>query len=173
MKLNKKTLAVSVATLVIVGGTSAFAYFTSQGAGEGSGKVATAETGVVTLNAEVLTDLFPGGAAGPVDVLASNSSTDHAYTVENVVVDTAVGTAGNGVRLYDTNGDEHIGGCNAAWFNPTAVGPGSGSPVSVPANTTTPSVDVGDLSVTMTEANVNQDACQGLVVKVALKTATL
>ena len=157
MKLNKKTLAVSVATLVIIGGTSAFAYWTSTGSGSGEGVASDGVTDTITLAtpADALDGLKPGGSK-IADVKATNTGADPA-TVETIGLDTPAITIG----------DPHAGnGCDAAWFTATTTNPAS--PVAIAAGATEAT---GSVEVTMIDsATENQDACKGATITVNLVT---
>lgn len=77
MRLNKRTIAISTISLVIVGGASAFAYVSATGSGTGSASTITS-TSPVTLTAGPAAGLVPGTAA-PVVLTGTNPN---AFTVE-------------------------------------------------------------------------------------------
>jgi hypothetical protein len=157
MKLNKKTLAVSTVTLAVVGGTSAFAYWTTTGTGTGSGTMATGDGSSVTLTTGAIDGLTPGGSV-TVDIYASNDSG----------VDATVETATAGA-ITITEAEGVTGTCSVDWF--TAAVEGTGSATSVPTGSTGTDVEIDqDLTVSMTNPSENQDACKGASIEVALTT---
>jgi hypothetical protein len=192
MKLNKKTIAVSTASLVLVGGLSAYAYITTSGTGTGAGTVAAAETGQVVLHADFTGKAVFGtlsGAPGTtkitwVPVYAQNDSTTTAYRIDlNRSPANAVHLVG-GTDIVDatslTSDDLATTSTCGATLSATeeAWGEELSTPVpakvSVPANTawsqaSPTNVQVGWLKVTYTEPSSPTDtsACNNTAVTIA------
>ena len=98
MKLNKKTIAVSTAALVIAGGTSAFAFFSAQGSGHGDGLVAADSNGAIVLSLDSGALDNAADAPATVKVYAQNTSTRRKLRIANVALDTSYG-AGTGITV--------------------------------------------------------------------------
>ena len=130
---KRRLIAVAVVVLAIGLGTGAFAYFTAGGSGTGSATVGSAST--IQLSSDPVTGLYPGAAAVPITVHVHNPGNGSQY------VGTITGTVADN------------GGCLGSWFTVASVtynhdvAPGDG-----PDATS---------SISMTDANANQDACQG------------
>jgi hypothetical protein len=159
MRLSKRSIAVSAAIFTIVGGSAAFAYYTTTGVGTGTGAVDSTTTGTITLTTEALDGLKPGATVSDKKVFGANSSTTDAYTVETISLATTPITV-------DT--DHADAGCLASWFSATLTQP-SGV-VSIPASGTETELTGARVAVEMENAAVNQDACKGATVTVDLVT---
>ena len=156
MKLNKKTIAVSAATLVIIGGTSAFAWFSVTGSGTGTGSVGdpTPTITVVSATASAIEEL---DVAEDVDVeLTADKNGAHINTID-IAVDASSSFWNNTT-------------CQAGWFSTTSA---SALDTTVPKNTDTPSTvtleggnlpagSTGDLTLTLESADADQSGCIGL-----------
>jgi hypothetical protein len=110
MKLNKKTLAVSTASLIIIGGGAAYAYVTAGGTGQGSaGTVAAVQQ--VTLAAALPATLEPSDAVSPhvYNIAFSGTNPNHFTVQSNVVVGLGTlpsGCEGNSFTI--TNGTTSV-----------------------------------------------------------------
>jgi hypothetical protein len=147
-KLTKKRtiIAISAIAVLVVAG-SAFAYFTSTGNGTGQATVGSASNWTVTPAAATGT-MYPGAGTSTIAYTITNASTGHqklAATTALVNADTNGYITANGVSVT---------GCLATWFTANNHSPAAADLAG--AATTTGSVDV-----TMTDAAVAQDTCQG------------
>ena len=147
LKLRKKTVVLGTAVLVLVGGGSALAYWTTTGSGSGSATNAAAN-GTLTLSATFADGLTPG-ASESVAYAASNPGTSSLFVgtiTPTVAVDAAHDAAG----------------CLATDFTATTVT----SNTRVAAGAT--DVAVGSGSLSFADTAVNQDACKGATITLNL-----
>jgi hypothetical protein len=78
VRINKRTIAISTASLVLVGGLSAFAYVSATGTGTGSATtIGASSVQGVELTADVAGSLAPGGTA---DIVLTGTN-PNSYTV--------------------------------------------------------------------------------------------
>ena len=164
MKLNKKTLAVSVATLVIIGGTSAFAWLSAGGSGTGTGTTgdATPTISVVNAMAGHIVELDV-----PVPVYVELTADKNGAHIDGlaVAVDTTSQTAVDYWAALDGTGNNPK--CLPAWFSGSTV---SGLDTDVPKTTDTiilegnnlPPGSTGDLTLTLTLQPEDQNGCLNL-----------
>ncbi|HEU5270427.1 MAG TPA: hypothetical protein VFU36_10940 [Jatrophihabitans sp.] len=147
-KFNKKIAAVAAAAAVLVAGAgTAFAYWTTTGAGTGSATNGSAN-GSIVLHATFADGLTPGGSE-PVSYTADNAGSSSLYVgtiTPTVSIDSAHATAG----------------CLVADFT---IAPTT-SNTTVPANTSGMAVGSGTLS--FTDTSVSQDGCKGAVITLSL-----
>ncbi|HEX3392022.1 MAG TPA: hypothetical protein VHS55_05630 [Solirubrobacteraceae bacterium] len=132
--------------LAVAGG--AFAYWTTTGSGEGSGKVATSN-GTLALHGVITEELTPGGES-PVTFTAenTNSSSLQVGTIHAVVsIDTSHASAGCKASDF-TIGDTHE----------NQVIPAKSAPVALSNNG----------SISMADTAENQDACKGATITLTL-----
>jgi hypothetical protein len=145
-KLNKKiALAVAAASIVAIGGGTAFAYWTTTGSGSGSATNGTAN-GSLTLTAHFTDGLTPG-ATEAVNYTAANTGTS------NLLV--------NNIHAVVSTSDP---ACLASDFTV----PDTASGVNVPAGAT--ATAVGASTITFANTAVSQDACKGAVITLTLST---
>ena len=148
MKITKKKLGAFVAGAALVAGAgSAFAYWTTTGAGNGSATAATSN-GTVVLHASYLGGIYPGGTAS-VTFTADNAGATNLY----------VGT----IHLASVAVDVPHSTCVVADFtmpdvvsNTVVAGLASGAALT----------GTGTLSFANTSAN--QDACKGATITLNL-----
>lgn len=149
-------VAGTAVALVLAGGGSAFAYFTSTGSGTGSAAVGSAGAWTVAQTGATGT-IFPGSGSTVITYSVTNSGTGSQSFSSAVPAITA-----------ETNGDAESGGvdipgCLATWFTPTVSSdPGLGTSIAGGG-----SVNV-QVTVTMPNLAVNQNACQGKTPDVSL-----
>jgi len=142
-KLNKKTkIAVLTAALVVGASGTAFAYWTNVGSGTGSG--ATGNNAAVTaIQSSTVTAMYPGG---PAQALSGTFNNPNAGAVTVGAVTATVTTSLPGT-------------CLASWY--VISGSDTAAPHVLPAGA---GGTWTGLSVTMTNAAVNQDACKGATI---------
>ena len=142
------------------GGMLAFAYFTSTGSGTGNGTVGSASNWTVTAAAPTGGPLLPGSGTQTVTYTVKNVSAGHQ---EFNTTTAALTTDANG-GVYDTVQAKFVDTCLASWFTVTNTPP-AGADL---ANNGTVS---GSLTITMTDAAANQNACQGLSPQVTINAS--
>src|SRR3954454_9577611 len=145
---KKRTMAVLGVVAALAIAAAAIAYWTTTGSGEGSGSVASSN-GTITLHGTISDELVPGGSSA-VKFTADNSgsSSQQVGTVHAVVsIDAAHAKAGckaADFTIADTVENQLI----AAGASGVALGT--------------------DGSISMTDSEENQAACQGATVSLAL-----
>jgi hypothetical protein len=158
IKFTKKRViatAIAIGALALAGG--AFAYFTASGSGTGQATVGSSTPWTVTFGTTTGT-MYPGAGTATLPYTVTNASTGHqklATTTASVNADT------NG---YVTSHGTSVTGCQAAWFTaantaPTAADLASGAQAT------------GSVAVTMTDAAVSQNACQGVTPDVTVSAS--
>jgi hypothetical protein len=143
-KKNKVLAAVGALALVAGGGSAAYAYWTTTGAGSGAATNASAN-GTVVLHATFAGDLTPGGSRAV------------AYTADNG------GTTNLQVRDLTATVTADKAGCLPSWFDVTAVSTNT----VVAAGATGTSVGSGTLTFN-DNATVDQSLCKGAVVTITV-----
>ncbi|MDQ0731159.1 hypothetical protein [Arthrobacter sp. B1I2] len=141
-KKNKIAAVAMSAALVAVGGGTAYAYWSTTGAGNGSA-VASSGNNTVVLHSTFADGIAPGEIRA-VTYTADNSNTSS----------TVVGSLAASVATSDPTN------CLASWFTVDA----SNTPTTVLAKTTGTTVGTGTLTFTDTAAN--QDACKTATITV-------
>ena len=140
--MRKRILVPVIALVALAVAGIAVAYFTASGTGSGTATVGTS-AGVTIDNVTIADALYPGGST-TVRFTVSNPSADTAVQVDKVVADTSAGT--NGITGLPR-------GCDAADF--------SFGDVTVNASIAASGSTDASGSLSLTNNNVNQDACQG------------
>lgn len=148
---SKKTLVVVAVTALFLGiAGGAYAYWTNQGTGAGTGTTGTNQA--ITINqTAVISDLKPGGAAQSLNFTFTNPNTGPVYVAS---VTATVGTVTKA-------GGAATGTCDATDYiianSPMTIG------VQVAAGTSTPTGTFPTVAFNNKPA-VNQDACKGATV---------
>ncbi len=151
--MNKKVVAVALTAGLVFGSSGvAVAYFTSNGSGSGTATVGS--TGATDFS--ITTDgidgtLYPGAAASPFNVKVTNNGYGTEYLGS---VSVAINT--NGLDAATSDGTD-IPGCLAAWFTVSSTATINQS-ITSGGNYT---LSTSEPTIQLTEAGVNQDACQG------------
>ena len=144
--------AVTVAALMLAAG--AFAYFTSTGSGTGSATVGSPSAWTVTPATATGGPLYPGSGTVTIPYTVANASTGHQ---ELTSVTSAVASSGGNV----TQAGVPVTGCLATWFATTTTAPTS--PGALPQDLAGGAYATGgSVAVTMTDAGVSQNLCQGV-----------
>jgi hypothetical protein len=160
--IDKRAAVVALTAGLLLGGSGvAFAYFTSTGSGSGSATIGTVGGRDFAITSSSPTgSIYPGAAPIGFTVQAQNTGSVDEH-VDDVTV--TVASDGSGYAL-DADGAP-ITGCLASWL---AVG----TPVVVGATLSPGAYSAGVAStIGLTEAGVNQDACQGANVKLIFATS--
>jgi hypothetical protein len=135
-----------VAVLALAGG--AYAYFTSAGSGTGHALVGSPTAWTVTPAAATGGPLLPGFGTETINYTVTNASAGHQEL--NMTTAVIVSSGGN-----VTSSGTAVPGCLAAWFTPVNTPPAA-------ADLAGGGTATGSLTVTMTDAAVTQNACQGV-----------
>ena len=158
---NRISAAALTALLVFGGGGVAFAYFTSPGSGSGSATIGTVGgTDIVVTGSNPAGGIYPGSAPVGFTVRAQNTGIGDEH-VNDVSITVARDGSGNAL---DPAGVP-ITGCLAIWLN-------VGSPVAIDATLSPGAYSSSvDTAIGLTEAGIDQDACQGADVKLLFATS--
>jgi hypothetical protein len=81
-KLNKKAVAGIAAGLMLVGGGTAYAYWTTTGSGSGTGSTTAGTADQLGFAQDALTPMFPGDDAQDLSVTVTNNSGESAYVTQ-------------------------------------------------------------------------------------------
>lgn len=152
--VNKRT-AIGAAVLIGVGGGAfgAYAYFTSGGTGTGNATVGTASDFEIEADPPTGPALLPGAGTQTLNYTVTNVG-DGQQQLTSVVV--TVSDDGSGNVLNTAAANAAVPGCLVSWFTVDNTG--------APAATTLASgaAATGSATLTMPNAAVNQDPCQGV-----------
>jgi hypothetical protein len=149
IKLTKKRLiatAITIGALAVAGG--AFAYFTASGSGTGQAAVGSSTPWTVTFGTTTGT-MYPGAGTATLPYTVTNAGNGNQKLATTTVAVNA-----------DTNGNvtthgATVTGCLATWFT-AANTPPTATDLAAGAHTT------GSVAVTMADAAVSQNSCQGV-----------
>ncbi len=153
---SKKRVAVigGLTAVTLVGGGTAFAYWTASGTGSGTAAVgSTADWTVV--QATSTGTMYPGVGTATVTFTATNDADSGFKRLASTDVAATIDADVDGNIMVGAPASEVVG-CLASWFVPTVTGAtptwgtdvAQGGAVSIPVN------------VTMTNAAANQDDCK-------------
>lgn len=160
MRSRKARIIVTAAVLAVavaLGGIAA-AYFTATGSGAGSALVGSPGYFAVSIHPGPTGSMYPGSGSSIVGFTITNEGSGHQSLNS---IGTAVMATGNDA-MTSTGSD--ISGCLATWFA-AALDPANPTlPVDLAPNATY----TGSVDVTMTDADVDQGACQGAMPGVAI-----
>jgi hypothetical protein len=158
VKLRYKIgVGVATAAAVVAGGGIAFAYFTTNGSGSGTGSVGStsaSSSGWAVAVTSSTTAVYPGGTADSMP-----------FTVTNT-------TPGNeGLSTITVSVATTATGCQAAWYSvtvggTTTAGTNAGTnpdtfTLSAPDDIAASGTYAGTVTLSLVDANQNQDACEG------------
>lgn len=156
--IKKKMVVITVATITVIGGSlAAYAYFTSTGSGSGSATTGSATNWTVG-NVSTSGTMYPGAGTSTLTYRVTNPGTGQ-QGVTAVAVTVAADGSGNILE-----GSTAIPGCLASWFTPAAstfLASNGTTVVTLPADLAGSDYITGSSAVTLTNAAVAQDACQG------------
>jgi hypothetical protein len=149
IKLTKKRL---IATVVAIGALAiagaAFAYFTASGSATGQAAVGSSSPWTVAFGSTTGT-MYPGAGSTTMPYTITNASTGHQKLA---TTSASVNADANG---YVTSHGSSVTGCQASWFT-AANTPPTAADLAGGAQAT------GSVSVSMTDASVSQNSCQGV-----------
>jgi hypothetical protein len=161
--LSKKVVAIGLAAGITLGlGGAAFAYFTAGGTGSAAAAVGDTGTWSISQNsAGAVGSMYPGAGSSIVTYTITNDGNgNQALELGDLVAS---------VYSEPNTGDVEakgldVTGCQASWFN-TAIG----APSVAYGTSIAPSAsEFVTVTVTMTDAGVNQDLCEGVSPVVSL-----
>jgi hypothetical protein len=142
---NRTVVVAVTAILVVLGGSLAYAYWTSSGAaGTGSASTGTSSAFVVTQDGTTGPDLRPGVGTQTIDFTVTNPLTATTQTL-NAVNATIAGSTGVAWSITGCSADDYTVGAV------TGITPG---PMIAGASQT------GHVTLTMKNTTSNQDACK-------------
>jgi|SRR5581483_11769074 len=158
---KKKVAALGVFVLILGGAAAAFAYFTSTGTANGTGDAVGSASNWSVTNVVATGTLYPGVGTSTLTYKITNPGSGH-QAINSVTVTVPADGSGNAL---DSSGTA-ISGCLASWFS---VGSSSylasnGTTVvtlASPYDLAGSGFITGSTAVTMTNAAVSQDPCQG------------
>ncbi len=158
MQITKKRAAAvgAAAALCLIGGTTAFAYWTTSGSGVGS--AATGNTVPVTINATnaAITGLYPGGPARALSGNFDNTNPGKVYIGQVSVAISSISTPQANSGLPACTSDDftlvNATATNGEIASGTGVGAWSGA------------------SIAMKDTAANQDNCKGVTVNLAFSS---
>jgi hypothetical protein len=160
--IGKKLASVALTVVLVLAGSGvAFAYFTSAGSGSGSVSVGTVGgTDLVITSSGPTGNIYPGAAPVGFTMEAQNMGPG-AEHVGDIAISVASDGSGNAVSAAGAP----IAGCLASWFI-------VGAPVAVDATLNPGAFSaVVDSTIGLTELDIDQDACQGAIVKLIFATS--
>lgn len=162
---RSRAVLAGAAALLLAGGGTAYAYFTSQGTNTASTTVGSASpwnvTGTNGLGSPSTSTgvMLPGSGTLTVSYAAVNPSSGNQYLNSAVVT---VSKDANGDVLNTAASNAPVPGCAAAWF--TVSNTGAPAPQDVAGGTYVN----GTAAVSMSNPNVSQNACQGVSPQVTI-----
>jgi hypothetical protein len=162
-RIAKRRVAIIGATVAIAlaGGGAAFAYFTSTGSGTGNGTVGTAGTWTV---AETSTSgtIYPGATPGSTLTFTVTNSGSGAQDITSLaaVVDDSTTPPGN-IEVGPTPTPSAVASCAADWFTAAITSPTPLPSAAAPISLAPGASETVIVSVTMSDPDLNQDACEG------------
>jgi hypothetical protein len=172
---TKKIVAVG-ATLALTLGIAgaAFAYFTANGSGTGTAYVGSPAPWTVAVHLDASSNgvyLYPGTGVETLDftILNSGGGPQALTSVTAAPTNDGSGLVESGSPLAD------IGGCYASWFpvtfNGSLTNGNVGTPYTYGQEIAAGHYVFGSVTVSMTDAAQNQDACGGLTPSVTVKAS--
>lgn len=168
--INKKIMAVALTTgLVLSGGGVAFAYFTADGSGTGSGTVG--DSTAFTIAGDTPSgSVTPGGSTQTLAFTVSNPGSGHQYA-GNVYASVATDSSNGFVESTPGNTESDVSGCLASWFSIDGTATGNGT---VAVNHDIAPSDHYDktsgLTLVLSNSSGSQDLCQGATVGIVYTT---
>lgn len=157
--MNKKVAVIAVVlALMFAGAGVVYGFFTSNGTGKGEATVGTASPWTVA-GPTYTGAMLPGSGTSVVHFVVTN---DGAEAKAMTSVTAAIKASGNNIVEGPT--DVPVLGCLAEWFTPVAGTPVPALNTSIASGGTA----TEDVTVSMTDAATNQDACQGKTPNVEL-----
>jgi len=150
--INKKVVTIGLALGLSLGAAgAAFAYFTSTGTGTGSAQTGSATNWTVTAAAGTGGPIYPGQGTETIAFTVKNAgSGNQSFSAATA----SVKASGGNVTVAGVA----VPGCLATWYTATAGAPTPAFNTSIVPNGTA----AVNVTVTMTDAAVSQNVCQGV-----------
>lgn len=162
MKLRTKVAvgATLGAAVLAGGGALAFAYFTSPSStsGTGNASVGSAANWGLSVNAATGGPLYPGSGSETVGYTVTNNGSGN----EAITTTSAALTVDGSGNVYNTTSNAFVPGCLATWFVVANHGP------VVPDDVASGLTASGTVTITMNDANISQNACEGVTPQVTI-----
>lgn len=168
---KRKLIAGGVALVAIAGlATGAFAYFTSTGSGNGTGKVGTATNWTVTGASEagnLYPLVYPNGAQALTGGKVTNAGSGY-QNLAQIVATIQAPTGGSNTPNACTAADFQLVSPGATWTISTTSSTNDTATLSSINDNLAPAGvhNFSDLSVTMVDNGLNQDGCQNATVHI-------
>jgi hypothetical protein len=160
--MSKKVVAIGLAAGITLGlGGAAFAYFTAPGTGTAAAAVGDTGTWGIVQNNQATGLMYPGAGSSTITYTITNLGSGNQALESNDLAASVYSEPNSGD--VESNGSD-VAGCLAIWFTPVVGTPTTAYGTSIAPNTKE-SVDV---TVTMKDAGVSQDACEGVSPMVSL-----
>ena len=162
---RRRAVLAGASVLLLVGGGTAYGYFTSQGTNTASTTVGSVSPWTVTGptgsgNPTTSTGvMLPGSGTLTVSYAALNPSNGNQY-LNSAVVTISADTNGNVLNTAAANAP--VTGCLASWFTVSNTG------APAPQNVAGGAHVAGSATVSMSKPNVSQNACQGVSPQVTI-----
>jgi len=153
IKSKKALVLLGVLVVAAVASIGAYAYFSSNGSGQGSAKVGTSASLDIT-QTNTITDVLPDSATHTV-----------AYTIDNTGNSFAQNLGKVTVSDIATSDPTH---CLASWFSANDPASAVGT---INADSTYTSDSTTQPSIQMNESGTDQDACKGATLTLTLSAA--
>lgn len=146
-----KRVAVVLSAIVALGlAAGAYAYFSGSGGGTGSASVGKTAGFAVSVSSDATGSLLPGSGSEVLSYTVTNNSSG----VQNLSA-TSVAVASNATTGDILSNGKDVNGCQASWFTAANTTPAPTGELQGGKSSG------GQVTVTMQDANVSQDACQG------------
>src|SRR5438270_1168408 len=159
----------TVLAALLIGTVAAYAYFTAGGSTSGAASVGTSTnwsvTGASGSGAPTTTGLmYPGGTPATFAYRITNAGSRH-QQVGNVQVAVATATDGHqNTVVVDSSTGLPVPGCLAGWFSagPSAFTDAANAATTLPKDLAGGGYVTGATPVSLTDADLAQDACAGV-----------
>jgi hypothetical protein len=148
--INKRVVGALTVVAVLAVAGAAFAYFSSSGSGTGSATVGSSTAFTVAVSPATGGPLYPGSGSQTLSYTVTNPGAGS----QNLGATTATVVSSGGNIVH---GSTVVTGCLASWFTATNTAPPPLPQTLAGGATST----AGSVAVTMANAAVSQDACQG------------
>jgi hypothetical protein len=160
--MSKKVVAIGLAAGITLGlGGAAFAYFTAPGSGNAAAAVGDTGTWGIVQNNPATGMMYPGAGSSTITYTITNLGSGNQALESNDLVASVYSEPNSGD--VESNGSD-VANCLATWFTPVVGTPTTAYGTSI-APKASESVNV---TVTMSDAGVSQDVCEGVSPMVSL-----
>jgi hypothetical protein len=186
-RFTKKRVAIlGVALGALALAVGAYAYLTTNGSGSGNATVisstANANQWTVAVTPDSTHALLPNSGTASLPFSITNASSGN-EGLTNVTVSLATSGSGSSAVIEDSNGTP-VAGCLASWFNVDGTSgsqtdsnasvytaQNSGTLVTLPDDLASGGVVYGTATITMSDVNSSQDACEAHTPKLTVSAS--